>query len=221
MLQDYVTFLHQLSLNNNKIWFDAQKDTYLKLQKEYEQFVDEMIVEIHKIDNNIQFLTKRETMFRIYRDARFSKDKNPYKTWISCAFSPNGKKADEPGYFFRLNGEGELRVGGGLWTPEPEKLMIVRKNLSIDSTKLSQVLDSKGIKNHFGELLDNRVSRPPRGFAKDNPKIELIKQKSWVLIRSKPFSGDYKDLQQELVNSYTTLYPLITVLRDYLIERYE
>lgn len=104
MLQDYLAFLHQLSLNNNKVWFDSHKDEYLKYQKEYEQFVDEIIVEIHKIDNSVQFLTKRECMFRIYRDARFSKDKTPYKTWISCVFSPNGKKADEPGYFFRLNG---------------------------------------------------------------------------------------------------------------------
>lgn len=116
MLQDYVTFLHDLSSNNSKLWFDSHKEYYLKLQKEYEQFVDEMIVEIYKIDNSIQFLTRRETMFRIYRDARFSfgRDKAPYKTWISCIFSPNGKKADEPGYFFQLNGKGELTVGYGL-----------------------------------------------------------------------------------------------------------
>jgi uncharacterized protein (TIGR02453 family) len=223
MLQDYITFLHDLSLNNNKIWFDSHKDHYLKLQKEYEAFVDEMIVEIHKIDNNIQFLTRRETMFRIYRDARFSfgRDKAPYKTWISCIFSPNGKKAEEPGFFFRLNGEGELSIGGGLWAPGPEKILIVRKNLSSDSKKLKTVLEQTDILKQFGNLSDYKVSRPPRGFDKEDPNIELIKQKSLILMKSVSFAGDYKDLQKELVKNYKVLYPFIATLRDYMIERFE
>ncbi|MBC7472113.1 MAG: DUF2461 domain-containing protein [candidate division SR1 bacterium] len=223
MLQDYIHFLHNLSLNNNKLWFDSHKDHYLELQKEYEAFVDGMIVEIHKIDNTIQFLTRRETMFRIYRDARFSfgRDKTPYKTWISCIFSPNGKKADEPGYFFRLNGKGELTVGGGLWTPAPEKLLIVRKNLSIDSKNLEKVLTRSDIIKHFGQIGDNKVSRPPRGFLKDDPNIELIRQKSITLIKNIHFIGDYEDLKKELIKNYEILYPFILVLRDLIIERYE
>lgn len=223
MLQSYIHFLHDLSLNNNKLWFDSHKDHYLELQKEYETFVDEMIVEIHKIDNNIQFLTRRETMFRIYHDARFSfgRDKAPYKTWISCIFSPNGKKADEPGYFFRLNGKGELIVGGGLWTPEPEKLLIVRKNLSNDSKNLENVLAKVDIIKGFGHLDDHKVSRPPRGFAKDDANIELIKQKSLILIKNISLDGDYNDLKEELVKKYEILYPFILVLRDLMIERYD
>jgi uncharacterized protein (TIGR02453 family) len=223
MLQDYITFLHDLSLNNNKIWFDSHKDHYLFIQKEYEVFVDDMIVELHKIDNNIQFLTRRECMFRIYRDARFSfgRDKAPYKTWISCIFSPNGKKAEEPGFFFRLNGQGELSIGGGLWMPSPEKLLNLRKNISKESKKLDETLASSQITKQFGELSDYKVSRPPRGFQKDDPSIELLKQKSIILMKNISFSGDYKDLQKELIKNYKTLYPFIAVLRDYMIERFE
>jgi uncharacterized protein (TIGR02453 family) len=204
MLQDYITFLHDLSLNNNKLWFDSHKDNYLMLQKEYEAFVDEMIVELHKIDNNIQFLTRRETMFRIYRDARFSfgRDKAPYKTWISCIFSPNGKKAEEPGFFFRLNGQGELSVGGGLWMPSPEKLLNLRKNISQDNKKLNEVINSKIILKEFGELCDYKVSRPPRGFEKNDPSVELLKQKSLILMKSISFAGEYNDLQKELLKNY-------------------
>jgi uncharacterized protein (TIGR02453 family) len=221
MLQDYISFLHELSLNNNKIWFDKHKDRYLKLQKEYEHFVDEMIVEIHKIDNSVQFLTRRESMFRIYRDARFGRDKTPYKTWVSCAFSPNGKKADEPGYFFRLNGDGQLTVGGGLWTPESAKLAIVRKNLSADSKNLERVLINKDIIKQYGIIQDNKVSRPPRGFHKEDLNIELIKQKSWVLIDTLGFEGDYDKLKNILIQKYTILYPFIFTLRDYMLERYD
>ena len=221
MLQDYISFLNQLSHNNTKLWFDAHKDEYVKLQKEYEVFIDEMIVEIHKIDNNIQFLTRREAAFRIYRDARFSKDKTPYKTWISAAFSPNGKKADEPAYFFRLDGQGLLTVGGGLWTPEPDKLMIVRKNISKDSKALNLVINDKKLTKVFGMIQDHQVSRPPRGFAKDDPSIELLKQKSLIFMKTVNFSGDYKDLKTDLKVYFQTLHPLIEVMRDYLIERYE
>lgn len=83
------------------------------------------------------------------------------------------------------------------------------------------MLTKSDIVKHFGDLDDSKVSRPPRGFLKDDANIELIKQKSLVLIKNISFDGDYASLKKELIKNYTILYPFILVLRDLMIERFE
>jgi uncharacterized protein (TIGR02453 family) len=222
MLQDYIDFMAELEHNNNKLWFDARKDVYLRCHEEYKAFVEEMLVEMYKIDNALQFLNPRESMFRIYRDARFSRNKDPYKTWMSSAFSPNGKKSDEPGYYFQINSDGGVRVAGGQWMPEPARLKLIRKNIQARPEAMVKLLGDKKIQKYFGELSSEKVSRPPREFAKDDPNIEILKYKGYTFGADVRLSENtYENLKKVLVKYFTELKPLILVLREYNIEIFD
>ncbi|MEO9210080.1 MAG: DUF2461 domain-containing protein, partial [Ginsengibacter sp.] len=97
-----LSFLKQLKKNNNKPWFDENRDKYVLARADYEQFIGKILEKIILFDSNIKELQPKDCMFRINRDVRFSKNKTPYKISLSASFKKGGKKSFYGGYFFRL-----------------------------------------------------------------------------------------------------------------------
>ncbi len=116
-LQPVLSFLDDLSQNNNKPWFDEHRPAYAAARNAFEQFIDGVIDAFREVDN-LQGLAARDCFPRINRDVRFSKDKSPYKTNLGALVAPGGWRATAQGYYISLQPHGQSMVAGGLYDPD-------------------------------------------------------------------------------------------------------
>jgi uncharacterized protein (TIGR02453 family) len=207
-------FLKELKANNNRDWFQENKKRYQESDKEMVQFADALLQGLSAFDK-IETPSGKKSLFRIYRDVRFSKDKQPYKTNRSGSFRRAG--ADRRGGIFFSIEPGNSVVGGGFYQPNKDDLFHLRKQIELDASPLRKVLDSKTFKEHFGELLGEQLSTVPRGFEKDDPNIDLLRYKSFYVMHS--FSDKEvlsEDFVSQVLEAYKKLYPFFDVMTNYL-----
>jgi uncharacterized protein (TIGR02453 family) len=176
-------FLNQLKKNNNRDWFADNKAEYLKQHENTIAFADALLIELSKHDN-IETENGKKSLFRIYRDVRFSKDKSPYKTHWAGGFK-RATKALRGGYYFHIE-PGNTFVGGGFWDPNKEDLQRIREDIASDSSELRKILNSKSFKDNFGELHGEQLKTCPKGFDKDHEAIDLLRYKQFIV--SKKFT---------------------------------
>lgn len=215
-MQTVFKFLKQLEKNNNKDWFDAHKDEYLKAKEEYEKYVDGIIHGVLKFDKKIDpSLTGKQCAFRIYKDVRFSKDKTPYKINMGAAISPGGKKSSEAGYYFHAQ-PGNSFIAGGIWGPEPDKLQAIRQEIDYNSKGLIKIMNSVQFKKYYKGLdEDDKLKTAPKGFEKDHPQIELIKNKHFIV--SHMFNDKAiltANSQKAIVDACKAMHPFLQYLRE-------
>lgn len=173
-------FLKQLKKNNNRDWFNKHKERYLTEQANVILFADALVHEMNKHDV-IENENGKSTLFRIYRDVRFSKDKSPFKT----CFSGNVKRATKArrgSYYFHIE-PGNCFAGGGFWEPNPDDLKRIREEISADPTPMRKILASKTVKNYFGEIYGEQLKTTPKGFSPDDPALDLLRYKQFTFIR--------------------------------------
>jgi uncharacterized protein (TIGR02453 family) len=200
-------FLKDLAKNNDREWFAENKERYEESVKEpFLQFISDVGPELRKVSKTLVADPRPNggSMFRIYRDVRFSKDKSPYKPYASAHF-PMGKGVHGPGYYLHLQ-PGRCFVAGGMWMPEPPVLQAIRERISAKPAewkKASASLDHP----------EDALKRPPRGFDADDPMIEDIKRKSFtssVMLGERQVTGP--DLVKTFTGSCRTLAPLMRFL---------
>lgn len=176
-------FLSALKENNNKPWFDANRKTYEVAKKNFAEVVQELIKGIEKLDKSIEEaqLEVKNCTFRINRDVRFSKNKDPYKTNFGASFSKGGKKAHSAGYYLHIDPT-QCFLAGGIWMPEPDDLKKIRIEIDYNFDEFSNILNAESFKNTFPNGLDRDAAtvRPPKGYDENNPAIEFIKLKSFT-----------------------------------------
>jgi len=176
-------FLSILKENNNKPWFDANRKTYETAKKNFAEVVQELIKGIGKFDKSIEEaqLEVKNCTFRINRDVRFSKNKDPYKTNFGASFSKGGKKAHSAGYYLHID-PSECFLAGGIWMPEPDDLKKIRIEIDYNYYEINSILTAESFKKYFPNGLDREAFtvRPPKGYDDTNPAIELIKLKSFT-----------------------------------------
>ncbi|MBK5285489.1 MAG: DUF2461 domain-containing protein [Bacteroidia bacterium] len=176
--KESIDFLKSLSKNNNREWFNKHKDRYTVAHDNIIAFADALIVEMNKHDN-IETGSGKESIFRIYKDVRFSKDKTPYNTHWSGAFKRTTKKL-RGGYYFHIK-PGNSFLAGGFWGPEPSDMKRIRQDIEANYKDWKKLLANKSLVNTFGELIGDKASSAPRGYAKDHPAIELLRYKQYLL----------------------------------------
>jgi uncharacterized protein (TIGR02453 family) len=180
-----IKFLKDLKKNNNKPWFEKNKSLYLDAKEDMEAFVRQVIDGLGKSDPDTRSLEPKDCVYRIYRDVRFSKDKTPYKTNIGAFFNRGGKKTPTAGYYFHCE-PGRNLVGGGLWMPQAPELSKVRQEIDYNFAEWQKILKGSAFRKVFPEGLDREdlLSRPPKGYDEENPAIESLKLKSFVVTRT-------------------------------------
>lgn len=188
---DSFAFLRSLSRNNRREWFLERRSRYeSSVRRPLMDLVEEMDARLARIAPEITGDPKR-SIFRIYRDVRFSADKRPYKTHAACWFyhrdAGKGVGGTNPhagaGFYFHLEPNASM-VGGGIWMPPPESLKRIRQALVEDHATFARTVRSRAVKNRFGSLNDEAVmKRVPRGIAADHPAAEWLKYKSFTLSR--------------------------------------
>lgn len=208
-------FLKNLKKNNNKPWFDANRPLYEAAKKDVEAFVNAVIAKLAKTDESIGHLQAKECMFRINRDVRFSKNKEPYKTNFGAFINKGGKKSMLAGYYVHIE-PGQAFVGGGLYMPEAAVLKNVRQEIDYNFVAFKKIINAAGFKKTYGTLSADKeftLVRPPKGYEDTNPAIEFIKLKSWVATQHLPDKDlTSKDFVGTVVTALKNLQPLIEFL---------
>lgn len=173
-------FLAKIKKNNNRDWFNAHKDQFLKEQSYIETFADSLLIELNSHDV-IETVNGKKSLHRIYRDTRFSKEKTPYKTNWSGSFK-RATKHRRGGYYFHIEA-GNSFIAGGFWSPSPEDLKRIREDFTFDDTPLRKILKSKIFINTFGVLQGEQLKTTPKGFDADSKAIDLLRYKQFLVIR--------------------------------------
>lgn len=210
-----LAFLKKISKNNNTEWMHSHRDEYLEARKEFEFLVQELIVRISQWDSRFEFLEPKNCIFRFNRDIRFSDNKSPYKENFAAFFGIGGKKSPLPGYYISLSPK-EIFAGGGLWHPEPDKLIKLRRHVAVSGEELTQIINSRGFKKTFGELSDeDTLKRVPRGFPADHEFAHFLKLKS--IVASKDFTQK-EALEKKFGEKINRALKELKPLNDYLQE---
>jgi uncharacterized protein (TIGR02453 family) len=205
-------FLRKLKKNNNKPWFEANRNGYTEAKQEMETFLEGLITSYGKTDDGISRLTPKDCMFRINRDVRFSKDKSPYKTNFGAFINPGGKKSTLAGYYLHIE-PGASFVGGGLWMPMPAELAKIRQEIDYNLPEFTAILSSPSFKKQFGSLSTDEefsLRRIPKGYDNDNPAAEYLKLKSFIA--TKKLTDDEvssTSLKKSCLSAFTALKPLL------------
>jgi len=223
--QDALKFLRQLKRHNDREWFKPRKDDFDRLLMEpMKLFVEEMDVRLARAVPEIAGSPKR-SIFRIYRDTRFSKDKSPYKTHVACWFSharaSHGVGSEThgagAGYYFHLE-PGNSLVAGGIWMPARPTLAAIRDRISERGGELRKLLKQKAFAGRFGSLSDEgKLTRTPRGYDAEHEHAELLRHASFTV------HATYDDaevlssrLSQMVEKDFKTMAPLVRWINDAL-----
>lgn len=184
---DYFKFFKELSANNNREWFEDNKPRFRQsIQGPLVAFVEAMAPRLAKVSKHFVADPRLNggSIFRIYKDVRFSKDKTPYKTNGGVHFRHVlGKDAHAPGFYVHI-APGEVFYGGGIWMPPSPALLKIREAIRDDGRGWRKAVDEASFRKRFGSVRGDTLTRPPRGFDAGDPNIDDIKRKSFFAMEN-------------------------------------
>ena len=175
-------FLSELADNNNREWFQDNKARYERdVRDALVQFVADFGEKLREISPHMVADPRLSggSVFRIYRDVRFSKDKSPYKTNAGVHFRHEaGREVHGPGLYLHLQ-PGFLFAGAGIWRPNSATVGKIRGSIVANPGRWKSIVNNEEFISMY-ELEGESLKRPPRGIAPDHPLIDQLKLKSFV-----------------------------------------
>jgi uncharacterized protein (TIGR02453 family) len=214
-----ISFLRSLKRNNDRQWFKARKDRYdecvrgpmvdviTQLASDFRRFAPELVA------------SPQKSMYRIYRDTRFSENKTPLKTHVAAGFPWKGLPRHEgAGLYFEV-AAGWVWAGGGMWAPQPPQLHRVREHIANTFPEIKRLSQAATFRRNVGLLEGDRLTRIPRGFANDDPAADYLKQYRFVAGREFPDSlASSPEFYPTLLRTFRALMPLVRFLNEPLID---
>ncbi|TAL62787.1 MAG: DUF2461 domain-containing protein [Bacteroidetes bacterium] len=207
-------FLKNIKKHNNRVWFNTNKNIYIEQYESVVHFAYVLIAKMNRHDN-IETLSGKKAVFRIYRDIRFSKDKSPYKSHFGIHLS-RATKLLRGGYYLHIE-PGKCFVGGGFWGPTPEDLKHIREQIAMDPKPLRKIISSKKFKTNFGKLEGEKLVFAPKGFEKNHPAVDLLRYKQFLV--SIPISDSVITSSKgidEVVKSFRAMRPFFDYMSEIL-----
>jgi uncharacterized protein (TIGR02453 family) len=200
-------FLTDLAANNNRDWFNLNKDRFLTIKNEFDQFIEKLIPKVREIDPLLGLLEAKECVFRIYRDVRFSTNKEPYKYHLGAYIANGGRKSRFAGYYLHLQ-PNQSFLAAGAYLPPPEILKEIRYEIVDNTSEYLKIIKNSNFVNYFNEISGEKGKLVPKGFPKDFPYVDLIKFKSYEiscnLTNELFFSGN---VEIEIINAIKAALP--------------
>lgn len=208
-----LTFLRNLVRHNDREWFTPRKATFESELKE------PMLAVVRKItDAMTNFAPNHvrpaeKSLFRIYRDTRFSSDKRPYKTHIAAWWSHQGlEKTSGAGYYFHVSAK-EVVIAAGVYMPEKDQLAAIRHWLLDNHAEFRKILRKPAVLKMFTEFEGNALTRPPKGFPVDHPALDLIQCRQWGMSATLPVEVALKpDLGATVIRHFKLAAPVVDAL---------
>jgi uncharacterized protein (TIGR02453 family) len=212
-------FLYDLERNNNREWFAQNKKRYEQAKKTLEQFIMKLILRINAFDASIDIKDASKTLFRIYRDIRFSANKAPYKTNFGSVIVPESYRHSNeyPAYYLHLQNNDNF-VSMGVYMPSPQVLKQIRHAIDEDFYSFSEIIGK--LERTFGGLSneEDSLKRVPTGFDRNSPAAEYLKLKNFYVFKG--FSND-EVLQDDFLDKITLLYKDTYELKQWFVKAIE
>lgn len=213
----FFDFLKELKESNSREWFQANKERYRSdVQEPLLRFISDFADPLHAISTEFVADPRPSggSMFRIYRDIRFSKDKSPYKTHAAAQFRHRaGKDAHAPGFYLHLQ-PGNVFVGAGSWHPGSEAIAGIRTAIAKKPDQWQAIIENGQFKKSH-KLVGESLKRPPRGFDPEHPLIDELKRKDFISVenfsQTKACSTGFID---QVAKSFRTSAPLVKFLTE-------
>jgi uncharacterized protein (TIGR02453 family) len=212
-----LSFLRSLKRNNRREWFHERREQYElhcrgpmieiveRLNEDFRSFAPEMLAD------------PKVCLLRQFRDTRFSEDKTPMKSHLGATF-PNRAlgRMNGAGFYFEV-APGWVWIGGGLWRPDTSQLQLVREHIVDNLREFDRIVTSPGLKK-LGGLQGDKLTRVPRGFAKDHPAAAYLQYRQFMAFREEPAAfATRKDFYKQLRNTLETITPLVRFLNEPLV----
>ena len=204
-------FLATLKTNNHRDWFQAHKPDYEKARKNFEAFAGVLLDNLKSFDETLQNIEIKQCVFRIYRDVRFSPNKEPYKTHFGVYFAKNGgKNSHFAGYYLHLDPE-ESFFGGGIYMPLPEYLKLIRKEIYYQIDEFKAIINAPSYTKYYDGIEEiEKLKKAPADFPKDFPDIELLKNKHFFASHYyNPQNALNDDFMNDVINGFKAAKPLV------------
>ncbi len=216
-------FLRGLARNNDREWFEARRDVYERALK------TPMLALVEEINAAMAGFAPEhvrpphKVAMRIYRDIRFSPNKQPYKTHLSAWWARRGMEKTSGGGFYLQISPQQVMVAAGVYMPEREQLLTLRRWMSAHHTSyrasLKKLLKARGAKFELSEDAE-ALTRMPKGFASDDPADELVRAKSWGVRAWLPGEAALEPtFAREVVRRFRMVTPLIDTLNGAILNR--
>ena len=215
-----LTFLRALKRNNDRDWFRARKDQYdTLLRLPMIEIIERLAVDFQIFAPEL-IATPKASLYRIYRDTRFSENKAPLKTHVAAVFPWRGlPKHQGAGLYFHIALDG-VWAGGGMYAPDTSQLQAEREHIAGNIGRLRTIVESPAFRRTIGTLEGEQLQRVPRGFAKDHPAAEYLKYRQFLAGKEFPprfacSPGFYRGI----VGVFRTVAPFIAYLNEPLVKR--
>jgi uncharacterized protein (TIGR02453 family) len=215
--QSTLDFLSDLKLHNERDWFIKNHKRYEDAKTNYEFFVQSVIDKISEFDPILKGLQVKSCTYRINRDIRFSNDKTIYKTHLGAFIVKGGKKNGDryAGYYLHVE-PGNSMIAGGAYMPPMSWLTAIREKINEHGDEFLKIVNKKEFLKIFGQIEGEKLKSAPKGYSRDNPYIELLKLKSYLvtkMITDKEIIN--KDCFDFIIRASMTMKPLNDFLNDY------
>jgi uncharacterized protein (TIGR02453 family) len=207
-------FLQQLSKHNNREWFANNKTLYTAAYDNMILFADALLIKMNSHDN-IETLSGKKSLFRIYKDVRFSKEKVPYNTRWTGSFK-RATKLLRGGYYYNIE-PGNSFLAGGFWGPVPRDMKRIRDDIAYNTEVWDELLADKTFKKTFSKIQGEQLATAPRGYDKNHPAIELLRYKQFLL--KHPFTDPEvtsKDFVQKANDVFKKMRPFLNLMSEIL-----
>ncbi|HTK81898.1 MAG TPA: DUF2461 domain-containing protein [Bacteroidota bacterium] len=207
-----VQFLKQLKKNNKREWFNKHKEEFEEYVKLPMQSLIASLKQPMAHDMPEILVDPKKSMFRIYRDTRFSKNKDPYKTHVAAVFHMTAHWQNSAGYYIHIEPSG-VYAGGGIYSPDPDRLKRIRQSIADEPKQFLTIVSNETFVKRFKKLEGEKLQRVPLGFPKDHMMAEWLKYKSF-------YTGVEWDVEEcysprfvsRIVRTYKELSPLVRFL---------
>ena len=195
-MKEIISFLRDLSQNNNREWFMANKARYTAVAERFNAIVDELIREIARYDTSVTGLTAKDCTYRIYRDVRFSADKSPYKTHMGAFICRGGKKSGYSGYYFHIGTGGEgypaaHMLAAGDYCCDPKVLQVLREDIVGGGGDFDAIVQDA--RPTFDLDREGALKRNPKGFEQETQYTEYLRLKAFCLVHTPSNDFMYAD----------------------------
>ena len=217
-MKEILEFLKDLEANNNRDWFEKNRQRYEQTRKEFMTFTGMMINEIRKFDDELPLLNPKDCVFRIFREVRFSNDKSPYKTNYGSYMARGGFKAGFAGYYFHLSPE-ECFQSGGIYMPPPDHLQAIRQEIYYRPEDYLALINDANFKKICTDEYFDSLKTAPKGYPKDWEYIDLLKPRNYAFghhLRREEITSE--DLLTNLIERFKIISPLNRYLNRAIAE---
>jgi uncharacterized protein (TIGR02453 family) len=211
-------FLRALKRNNRREWFLAHRDEYeAHVRQPMMAFIDRFAEDFRAFAPEL-VASPKASMYRIYRDVRFSENKAPYKTHVSAIFPTRGlPKHEGAGLYFHISPD-EVWAGGGMYAPQTAQIHAVREHIAANLGRLRAIVNAPAFRRTVGKLEGERLQRVPRGFAKDHEAAEYLKFRQFLAgCEFPPSFATSPELYPALLTVFRRVAPLTRFLNEPLL----